>query len=751
MTRPLRGSGARSRWALALIILVYLLLGLTYAWATPPLEASDEYKHFPVVQYIQTQGRLPVLEAQDPGRWLQEGAQPPLYYALMAGLTAWIDTGDLPQLHQINEHAFVGNPNQVGNKNLIIHDPQREAFPWQGSVLAIHVIRLASLFLGAGSLWLTARLGSRLFNRRVGLLAAGLMAFNPMFLFVHAAVNNDSLAILLGHAGLYGLLLLWQSAPDPRRRWHLYVGLGLLLGMGLLTKLSLGGLLGLAGLALALRSWQRRDWRPFFVGGPLILLPALAIAGPWLLRNWQLYGDPTAMNVFIAVQGTRDQPITLTDWRQEFGTFYRSFWGLFGGVNVAMPQPFYALYNGLAVLSGVGFILWLRRARPEARSARRGLWLLLAWPLILFVLLLRWNVISAAFQGRLIFPALGALSVIAVRGWLSLAPSSSRRAAGAALLSGAFLIAAAVPWLVIRPTYAYPQPVQTVPQEAAYGPISFEAPDGEIRLVGVEMAEDQSVTPGEGMVEVALYWEVVDDVSADYLTTVHLLGRRLESVGAINRHPAMGMIPTSRWQAGQIWRDVYHVPVARRAQAPALLRLRVGLFDPANERDLPISGPGGERLELLLLGEARLGPAPDAEPPAPAVSHTATFEQGIVLEGYDLSPQPAQPGDVLALTLYWRATAQPDRDYTVFVHLLSGQEQIGGADSPPLSGDYPTRLWRAGDVVPDYRELPLPADFPPGDYLLAIGWYDPQSGARLQRRDGDGDAVLLPLEVVERR
>src|SRR5690606_22413091 len=133
---------------LALLLLLYLLLGLSYAAVTPPLESSDEYKHYPVVQYIQQQGALPVLDPDDPGRWLQEGAQPPLYYLLMAGLTASIDTSDLPRLHRINEHAFIGDPNQTGNKDRIRHDPAQGACPRQGSVHSIYVFPSASALAG---------------------------------------------------------------------------------------------------------------------------------------------------------------------------------------------------------------------------------------------------------------------------------------------------------------------------------------------------------------------------------------------------------------------------------------------------------------------------------------------------------------------------------------------------------------------------------------------------------------------------
>lgn len=153
----------KQRLWLSVILLLYAVLGVGYMLATPPLESSDEYKHYPVVQFIQAEGKLPVLDPENPGLWLQEGAQPPLYYGLMAALTSWIDTSDLPEIHQTNKHAFVGNPNQIGNKNLILHQPEKEQFPWQGSILAIYVIRLASIGLGLGTVWLTAVLGQQLF------------------------------------------------------------------------------------------------------------------------------------------------------------------------------------------------------------------------------------------------------------------------------------------------------------------------------------------------------------------------------------------------------------------------------------------------------------------------------------------------------------------------------------------------------------------------------------------------------------
>ena len=738
----------KERTLLVIITLVYVVLGVTYALATPPLEASDEYKHYPVVQHIETEHALPVLDPENPGLWLQEAAQPPLYYSIMALLTSWINTSDLANVHQVNPHAFIGNPDQVANKNLIIHEVDRETYPWGGTILAVFIIRLASIALGVGTIVTTARLGYTLAGPKVGLLAAALTAFNPMFLFVSAAVNNDSLAIFLGSQGLYLLVRLWQDVPDPRFQWRRYLELGLVLGLGILTKLSLAGLLALTGVALAWLAWQRGEWRLFFVGGVVTAGVALVIPSWWFARNLQLYQDPLGLDVFFTVQGTRESPISWSDWTSEFGSFYRSFWGLFGGVNVAAPDLYYWICNLAAVVGAAGLVTWLRKSHSPKQ---RGLWLLPAWALIVFVLLLRWNTIYIAFQGRLIFPALSATSVLWAMG--TLAWSRNRESPFLALVLSAWMLGAAItlPWSTIRPAYAYPEPLTTVPEPAQFGPITFKADDGEIQLVGVAMQTGQSVIPAGEPVKVTLYWQATDPVRKDYVSSVHLLGRDYASVGQINRYPGSGMMPTSRWQVGQIWRDEYHIYVDRDAMAPTRLNVSVGLYDAQKSSSLLPAGPDGAPMVLVIVGEARLG-REKGEAPEPSTALGIALADGITLEGYSLEPQPAVAGDTLTLGLFWEASAQPQHNYTVFVHLLGRDDsQIAVADGPPAGGDYPTSLWQTGDQVEDLHVIHLPPDLPSGGYIIELGLYVPATDLRAVRLDNGDNSISLPVIVAERR
>ena len=100
---------SRDRFLLALVLGLYLLLGVAYSVLVPVFEASDELSHYPLVQHLATHGlALPTLDPASPGLWKQEGGQPPLYYFLAALGTLAIDTADFPKAYQLNPHADIG-------------------------------------------------------------------------------------------------------------------------------------------------------------------------------------------------------------------------------------------------------------------------------------------------------------------------------------------------------------------------------------------------------------------------------------------------------------------------------------------------------------------------------------------------------------------------------------------------------------------------------------------------------------------
>lgn len=111
----------------------------------------------------------------------------------------------------------------------------------------------------------------------------------------------------------------------------------------------------------------------------------------------------------------------------------------------------------------------------------------------------------------------------------------------------------------------------------------------------------------------------------------------------------------------------------------------------------------------------------------PQVMVDAPLGDGISLLGYDVQPQTLRPGEILYLQLHWAVSATPQREWTVFTHLLAADAPDGpmpaGRDSPPGGGSLPTTRWLPGWRVLDEYQIQLPADLPPGDYTLATGLY----------------------------
>ncbi|GAB4570387.1 MAG: hypothetical protein Kow0077_04400 [Anaerolineae bacterium] len=742
---------------LALILIGYLALGLAYSVVTPLFEAPDESSHYALVQHLASNGlQLPVLNPDAPGPWLQEGGQPPLYYLLAALATARIDTRDFPTVFDLNPHADYGIVPEDGNINAAMHPPGQDALPWQGTVLAVHIARFLSLLMGAVTVLTTYWIGREVFPDwpQIGLLAAALNAFLPMFVFVSATVNNDNLSNMVAGLLVLELVRLLKQTDPPAR--GVYVRFGVLGGAALLAKLSLGLLLFLVAGALVALAWRQRSWRPVLEGVLIAGGLTVALAGWWYWRNLQLYGDVTGLNVFLQIVGRRTVRADLWQLWTERESLLRSWWGVFGWMNVLMPS---AIYTVLSVIGGVGLVGFaaylLGRVTGKLRVADRvnswALAVVVLWPVIALVSLLRWTSITWASQGRLLFIAIGPVSIWLAVGLLWWLPVRWRRWISGALVAGLLAVNVVAPLFVIRPAYALPE--FSVATSGAFGEESaFYEPGAEqpaLVLLGYDLAES-AVRPGETL-HLTLDLAIEAVPSRRWSLFVHAVDGAGVIVAQRDRFPGQGRLGTEWLSSGQRWVEQVAVTIPHDAYVPETLALSLGFYDVRTGERMVVGSEGATAIRLpeaVVLQEAVTG---DAFPN----SRNDNFENLIALRGYELSMRRLRPGQPVEVTLYWEALQRMARDYTVFVHVIDpiSWTMYAGSDAQPAAWTRPTSTWQPGELVTDTHTLVLSPDTPPGEYVLEIGLYwMPEAGVFerlkvLAERGGETTNVIYLTRV----
>lgn len=123
------------------------------------------------------------------------------------------------------------------------------------------------------------------------------------------------------------------------------------------------------------------------------------------------------------------------------------------------------------------------------------------------------------------------------------------------------------------------------------------------------------------------------------------------------------------------------------------------------------------------------------------------------LLGYELDRARLRAGESLELTLFWQVDERRYANYTVFAQLIGLFNPATGspvwAQHDGFPADSPTSAWWDGLIVADSRRLDLPADAPPGDYMLIAGLYRLETGERLLTPDGADHIVLATVAVVD--
>jgi hypothetical protein len=135
----------------------------------------------------------------------------------------------------------------------------------------------------------------------------------------------------------------------------------------------------------------------------------------------------------------------------------------------------------------------------------------------------------------------------------------------------------------------------------------------------------------------------------------------------------------------------------------------------------------------------------------PEHRYLVSFSDQIRLLGYDLDSFRVEPGQTLHLALYWEALGKMDRDYLVFTHLISDDEQIYGQHDRIAGNDaYPTSYWKEGTIIRNKYEILVSPDTPPGNYAVEVGLYWTDQGMeRLPLKSGGDRVLLAEVEVGE--
>ncbi len=744
-------------WSGRAILALYLVLAVAYGFIAPAFESPDEVGHFFTVKYVADHGRLPVPDRELSKEYLygQEGTQPPLYYlggAFLLRLTG-VDTEDAWTYLRVNPHTTCGSPQLAGNKAFLAHDPARETFPWRGSILALHLLRLYSTALGlitVVGVYVTARL---CFPGRpvVAPLAAALTALNPQFLFVSAGVNNDNLVVCLSVWSLYLMLHAIRHGPTPMTSAFI----GLLIGLATLTKMAGLLLLPLGCLAVLLAIWLARGDRPkgAFPGWAgtthllrgwssaighwmLIILLALAVAGWWYIRNALLYGDPTLIDHHLAIVSRRD-PTPLPLILHEVPSIFYSYWGRFSCD--LSPGGWYYAFWGVVTLAGLaGVVAEWRRWVDFQRIAVALLGL---WFVLVFIGWFRWNLIASGVQGRLLFPATVSVSVLIGAGlatWMK-----DRVWIGGVLALALIALVVWVPLGLIHPAYRPPRryPSASGPEIAH----RFDGVFGDcIRLLGYDL-QPVDVEAGQTL-EVTLYLSAACPLTDTYsmgLWLVSAIPGDTTRLAGLDTWPGDGNYPTTVWQPGEVVADTYRLTIPDEVPRAQAWAVNVNFYRMGDGTWLPLVQNGHEVGDRAILDWVRVGAsAPSAVPPEHQLEPAAVYAGAVALRGAQITPAE----DGLRVALWWEALSPLDRDYTVFVHLVDSEGQlVGTGDGPPLGGGFPTRLWRSGDSLTDEHVVDLPVDLSSDIHTVQVGWYDPDSGVRLPATQGD---VRLPHDVV---
>ncbi|MEO1288273.1 MAG: phospholipid carrier-dependent glycosyltransferase [Chloroflexota bacterium] len=723
----------RQSLGLALILILYSIIGSLYIVSVPLFEASDEAEHFIHIHTILETNALPIIQSReqmtsqtDPVlRWNNQSHHAPLYYMTSALLISWSERADLADYLHPNELIFLRNTVE-NNPNKWLH---RYTEPSSDTYLAVYQLRVMNLLIGAGTLLMIFGASRQITDKyNVPYLAILLTASIPTFLVVNTSVTNDALVIFLYSAGIYWCMKAWRTEAFSRLD---VVSISLILAGIALTKLTGVTLFAVVYGTLLFGVFRKKwTWKQIL---PIIVITGVAtalLAGWWYLRNLSLYGDLLAVDATASIWG-REAPLTLAIFTEDVRRIGKSFWMLIGYLHnpVFVADSFYIYATGIASLGVIGTIVWSQRQKQADTL------LILLFCFFIVTAMLLYGTLSVDISyGRLLMPAIASVAILITIGlsyifkrwaWLFIMPFTVT-----AILIPVFVVPQAYPSLTV---------VENIPDTATM--VNWQADSLEILAIDTP---DTVVHTGD-IVSVDLYFRGNHpDNPAMTITAVDTI--RLQRFDHHEIYP--GMADMRHLPDDRIFKATIDLTMTApdSIEPPRVVNILVEWVDLDTNTELIFDS---ETSLLEVMGATFVDGRYDLQVRDNEI--VANFGGEIV--AHHIGSSNYRAGEEMNFGFIWEATSElsTEQEAILTLQLFDSEGNVVAQNDGTLWW-YPTTRWAPNVAfLDDGRTLEIPADLIAGDYQLGIGWYRvvDDTYPRLTLDGSENDLYMIPITIRE--
>jgi len=389
------------RW-LILIFSLYFLMAVGYSLLMPIWEAPDEPAHYHLAWRLARKGGYATEELN------YEAIQPRAYYYFGAQIITTMDKFNPRLSDYVLPFEYKHN----------IRVAERR-FDWNAEnyrfLLGVYALRWINILFGALALWLNWRAFNLIVPDKptLRLAALALAALTPQYLHIMSSVSNDALGTLAGAS------LFYLAIRVIKEQRNLLAMLAIVLAVVLPLATKLTALPVSAALLIVIAgNWyfglRQKKW--------LVVSSLMVLFGAGILYFFFPETIQTAANeVTWRLFSLRKKGVTVDYLKIITNQIIQTYWGKVGWIAVGLPVWIINLLTALGLI-GIA-IKTYRLIKSKTNHPQFNVWISTGVIALFTALAVARNgLTTGATQGRFLFPAIGALSLLMVSGWHDVLP-----------------------------------------------------------------------------------------------------------------------------------------------------------------------------------------------------------------------------------------------------------------------------------------------------------------------------------------